>query len=292
VTPRHFSEKYIKAVHTAGFVDYLRKVCINLEPGTSIYPYIFPVRNRIRPPKVLPIRAGYYCIDTFTPINSNAYLAAKRAVDCTLTAAKKLLEGYRLAYALVRPPGHHAEPSSFGGFCYFNSGAVTAEYLSHYGKIAILDVDYHHGNGQQEIFYERADVLTISIHCHPSFAYPYFSGFIGERGRGAGKGYNLNIPLPENVDGEIYQRFLRDALKRISRFSPRFLIVALGVDTAKEDPTGSWSLEAKDFESIGKSVGSLGFPTLVVQEGGYDTRVLGVNVCRFLTGLWQGSYSL
>ena len=292
VHPRHFSEKYIKAVHNTGFVDYLRKVCINLEPGTSIYPYIFPVRNRTHPPKLLPIRAGYYCIDTFTPINGNAYLAAKRAVDCTLTAAKKLLEGYRLAYALVRPPGHHAEPSSFGGFCYFNSGAVAAEHLSHYGKIAILDVDYHHGNGQQEIFYERSDVLTISIHGHPSFAYPYFSGFVSERGRGTGQGYNINIPLPESVDGELYRRFLHDALKRIARFSPRFLIVALGLDTAKEDPTGSWSLEAKEFESIGKLIGSLSFPTLVVQEGGYDTRVLGVNACQFLTGLWQSSYPL
>jgi len=288
---RHFSEKYLKVVHNAGFVDYLRKVCINLEPGTSIYPYIFPVRNRTRPPKILPIRAGYYCIDTFTPINNNAYLAAKRAVDCTLTAAKKLLEGYRLAYALVRPPGHHAEPNSFGGFCYFNSGAVAAEYLSHYGKIAILDIDYHHGNGQQEIFYERSDVLTVSIHGHPSFAYPYFSGFADEKGRGNGKGYNINIPLQENIDGETYQKILRSALKRITRFAPRFLVIALGLDTAKEDPTGSWSLEARDFESIGKLVGSLSLTTLVVQEGGYDTRVLGVNACRFLTGLWRGSYS-
>ncbi|MBL7126507.1 MAG: histone deacetylase family protein [Dehalococcoidales bacterium] len=291
VAPRHFSEKYIKAVHKARFVDYLRNVCASLEPGTSVYPYVFPVRNRTRPPKALPIRAGYYCIDTFTPINGNAYLAAKRAVDCALTAAKKLLEGYRLAYALVRPPGHHAEPSSFGGFCYFNSAAVAAEHLSHYGKIAILDVDYHHGNGQQEIFYERSDVLTISIHGHPSFAYPYFSGFVSERGRGTGLGYNINIPLPENVDGEVYRNVLRDALKRVTRFGPRFLVVALGLDTAKEDPTGSWSLVAEDFESIGKMIGPLRLPTLVVQEGGYDTRVLGVNAQRFFNGLWSGSYS-
>ncbi len=292
VPPRHFSEKYIRAVHDRRFVDYIKKVCSELEPGTSVYPYVFPVRNRTRPPKALPIRAGYYCIDTFTPINGNAYLAAKRAVDCALTAAKKLLEGYRLAYALVRPPGHHAEPGSFGGFCYFNSAAVAAEHLSQYGEVAILDVDYHHGNGQQEIFYERADVLTISIHGHPSFAYPYFSGFVSEKGRGAGNGYNVNIPLPENIDGELYQRTLREALKRVNRFSPRFLVVALGLDTAKEDPTGSWSLVAEDFKSIGKMIGSLRFPTLVVQEGGYDTRVLGINAQRFFNGLWSGSYSM
>jgi len=291
VPPRHFSEKHIKSVHDQGFVDYIKKVCASLDPGTSIYPYVFPVRNRTRPPKDLPIRAGYYCIDTFTPINGNAYLAAKRAVDCTLTAAKKLLEGYRLAYALVRPPGHHAEPSTFGGFCYFNSAAVAAELLSNHGKIAILDVDYHHGNGQQEIFYDRSDVLTVSIHGHPSFTYPYFSGFVSEKGRGVGKGYNLNIPLPEGVDGELYRSALRDALKRITRFNPRFLVVTLGLDTAKEDPTGSWSLEAEDFETIGKMIGTLHLPTLVVQEGGYDTRVLGINARSFFTGLWSGAYT-
>ena len=204
----------------------------------------------------------------------------------------KILEGYRLAYALVRPPGHHAEPSSFGGFCYFNSTAVAAEHLSGYGKIAILDIDYHHGNGQQEIFYERSDVLTMSIHGHPSIAYPYFSGFVGEKGRGEGKGYNINIPLPESVDSEFYQCVLRDALRRIKRFGPRFLVIAPGLDTTKEDPTGSWSLVAKDFESIGEMIGALRFPTLVVQEGGYDTQVLGINARQFLTGLWSGSYSL
>ena len=292
VTPRHFSDKHLKAVHDPGFVDYLRKVCITLEPGTSVYPYVFPVRNRTRPPKDLPIRAGYYCIDTFTPINGNAYLAAKRAVDCALTAAKQILEGYRLAYALVRPPGHHAEPSSFGGFCYFNSAAIAAEYFSTYGKVVILDVDYHHGNGQQEIFYERSDVLTISIHGHPRFTYPYFSGFVGEKGRGEGRGYNINIPLPESVDGEFYRGVLRDVLRRVTRFGPRFLIVTLGLDTAKEDPTGSWSLEAKDFQSIGEMIGSLRLPTLVVQEGGYDTRVLGINARHFFEGLWSGAYTV
>jgi len=289
--PRHFSEKHVKAVHNPVFVEYLKKVSINLEPGASVYPYVFPVRNRTRPPKDLPIRAGYYCIDTFTPINGNAYLAAKRAVECALTATKKLLEGYRLAYALVRPPGHHAEPSTFGGFCYFNSAAVAAQFLSAYGKIAILDVDYHHGNGQQEIFYDRADVLTISIHGHPRIAYPYFSGFTSERGRGDGKGCNINIPLPEGVDGEYYRSVLGDALKSVARFNPRFLVIPLGLDTAKEDPTGSWSLEADDFEAIGQMIGSLRFPTLVVQEGGYDTRVLGINARHFLTGLWFGAYS-
>jgi acetoin utilization deacetylase AcuC-like enzyme len=290
VPVRHYSEKHIRAVHDHEFVDYLWKVCTKLDEDTAIYPYVFPVRNRTRPPKDLPIRVGYYCIDTFTPLTGNAYLAAKRAVDCTITGAKKLLEGYRLAYALVRPPGHHAEPANFGGFCYFNSAAVAAHLLSRYGKVAMLDVDYHHGNGEQEIFYERADVLTISIHGHPRFTYPYFSGFRGEKGRGEGRGFNMNIPLPENIGGETHREALREAMKRITRFRPKYLVIPLGLDTAKEDPTGSWTLEAGDFEEMGRMIGSLYLPTLVVQEGGYDTRVLGINARSFFTGLWQGEY--
>ncbi|MBL7164983.1 MAG: histone deacetylase family protein [Dehalococcoidales bacterium] len=291
VPPRHFSENRIRAVHADEFVDYFKKVCARLEAGQSIYPYVFPIRNAARPPRDLPIRAGYYCIDTFTPINRNAYLAAKRAVDCALTAARLILEGQRLAYALVRPPGHHAERRAFGGFCYFNSVAAAAEYLSSHGKVAILDIDYHHGNGQQDIFYERRDVLTVSIHGRPSIAYPYFSGFQSEKGSGAGKGYNMNIPLPEKIDVERYRQALSTAVKRIERFRPDFLGVALGLDTAREDPTGSWDLIARDFEVNGKMIGSLNLPTLVVQEGGYDTRVLGINARHFFTGLWTGAYS-
>ena len=291
VPPRHFSENRIRAVHADEFVNYFKKVCARLEPGESIYPYVFPIRNAARPPRDLPIRAGYYCIDTFTPINRNAYLAARRAVDCALTAARLIFEGHRLAYALVRPPGHHAERCAFGGFCYFNSAAAAAEYLSSHGKVAILDIDYHHGNGQQDIFYERRDVLTVSIHGRPSIAYPYFSGFQSEKGSGAGRGYNVNIPLPEKIDVERYRQALSTAVKRVERFRPDFLVVALGLDTAREDPTGSWDLVARDFEVNGKMVGVLHLPTVVVQEGGYDTRVLGINARHFFTGLWTGAYS-
>jgi acetoin utilization deacetylase AcuC-like enzyme len=290
IPPRHFSEKHIRDVHDHGFVEYLWKVCSKLDPETSIYPYVFPIRNRTRPPKDLPVRAGYYCIDTFTPLTGNAYLAAKRAVDCAITAAKALLEGYRLAYALVRPPGHHAEPASYGGFCYFNSAAVAANLLSRYAKVVTLDIDYHHGNGTQQIFYQRSDVLTISIHGHPRFAYPYFAGFVSEKGSGEGKGFNINIPLPESIDGNAYRKVLRDALKRVVHFHPGYLVIPFGLDTAKEDPTGTWSLITTDFEEMGRMIGVLRLPTLVVQEGGYDTRVLGINARAFFTGLWSGVY--
>lgn len=287
---REFPESHIRAVHDGRFVDYLKHVCQSLPAGKSLYPYVFPIRNAARPPKELSVRAGYYCIDTFTPLNRNAYPAAKRAVDCALTAAEAVRNGERLAYALVRPPGHHAEHGAFGGFCYFNNGAVVAHHLSHTGPVAILDIDYHHGNGQQEIFYERSDVLTVSIHGHPEFAYPYFTGFDDERGAKSGQGYNLNIALPERLDAERYRQALGRALERIRRFAPRFLIVALGLDTAKADPTGTWPLTARDFEENGRLIGRLRLPTVVVQEGGYRTQTLGVNARHFFAGLVQAAF--
>jgi acetoin utilization deacetylase AcuC-like enzyme/GNAT superfamily N-acetyltransferase len=282
-----FPISHIKAVHDSEYVEFLRKACANVPSGKSVYPYVFPIRNHARQPKSFPLRAGYYCIDTFTPLNENAYLAAIRAVDCTLTAAQSILDGAHMAYSLVRPPGHHAERSSFGGFCYLNSASVAANYFSAYGKVALLDVDYHHGNGSQDIFYDRKDVLTVSIHGNPRDSYPYFSGFADERGTGEGQGYNLNFPLPENIDGERYRETLTKACDRIRRFKPRFLVISLGLDTAKGDPTGSWSLLAKDFTLNGALLGELGLPTLVVQEGGYKTRTLGINARHFFKGLWE-----
>lgn len=288
ILPVSFSEKYITAVHQPAFVNYLKRVCANVPAAKSVYPYVFPIRNATRPPREIPVRAGYYCIDTFTPLNQNAYLAAKRAVDCTLTAAACILQGHRLAYALVRPPGHHAEYKVFGGFCYFNSNAIAAQFLSQYGKVAILDIDYHHGNGQQNIFYRRNDVLTISIHGHPRFAYPYFTGFRDETGEDEGKGYNINYPLHETLDGAGYRAILDKGVKTIKQFKPHFVIVALGLDTAKGDPTGTWNLTARDFELNGIIIGSLGCPVLVVQEGGYRVRSMGINARNFFVGLWKG----
>jgi acetoin utilization deacetylase AcuC-like enzyme/GNAT superfamily N-acetyltransferase len=285
---RHFGEDHIKAVHDKGYVDYLRKACTKVPLGKSVYPYVFPTRNEARPPKELPLRAGYYCIDTFTPLNRNAYLAAIGAVDCAMTCALALLEGYQLAYALVRPPGHHAARARFGGFCYFNSAAVAAHYLSRYGRVAVLDVDYHHGNGTQDIFYARDDVFTVSLHGHPRYTYPYFSGFEDERGEGAGLGFNVNLALPENLDGERYREHLSRALRAVQRFAPSYLVIALGLDTAKGDPTGSFTLTGRDFHHNGEAIGQLRLPTLIVQEGGYKNRSLGVNARHFFEGLWRG----
>ena len=285
---KRFSDRHIRAVHDGRLVDYIRKACLIAGSKKSIYPYVFPVRNATRPPKDETVLAGYYCIDTFTPLNESAYLAARSAVDCSLTAAEKVLEGAGLAYALVRPPGHHAETHAFGGFCYFNNAAIAANLLARYGKVAILDIDYHHGNGQQEIFYVRSDVLTVSVHGHPSFAYPYFAGFRDETGIGAGAGYNFNIPLPEHITPEQHRNAVAEALRRVKRFGPVYLVVSLGLDTARGDPTGTWSNGAKDFEQLGRMIGEQNYPTLVVQEGGYRVRTLGTNTRNFFAGLVAG----
>jgi acetoin utilization deacetylase AcuC-like enzyme/GNAT superfamily N-acetyltransferase len=291
IAAKRYSDRHIRAVHDGRLVDYIRKACLMAGPKKSIYPYVFPTRNPARPPRDETVLAGYYCIDTFTPLNQNAYLAARSAVDCALTAAEKVLEGADLAYALVRPPGHHAETRTFGGFCYFNNGAIAANLLSRYGKVAMLDIDYHHGNGQQELFYNRGDILTVSIHGHPSFAYPYFSGFRDETGTGAGAGFNLNIPLPEHITTDQHRAAVAEGLRRVRRFNPAFLVVCAGFDTARGDPTGTWPNRAKDFDQLGRMIGEQGYSTLVVQEGGYRVRTLGANVRSFFNGLVTGRAS-
>ena len=285
IQPSAFPEKYITSVHAIEFVNFLRHTTKEIEENRYVYPYVFPIRNKTRLPKDRYILAGYYCIDTFTPLTRHAYTAARSAVNCTLSAAREILNGRRLAYALVRPPGHHAERRSFGGFCYFNNNAIAVQYLRAFGRVAILDLDYHHGNGHQDIFYRHADVLTVSIHGNPSFAYPYFSGFSDERGEGDGDDFNLNLPLPEGVDGDRYRKALSVALQRVLDFNPLFLVVVIGFDTAKGDPAGTWSLKPRDFEINGRMLGNIGLPTLVVQEGGYRTRTLGLNARHFFEEL-------
>lgn len=287
---KEYPDKLILEVHDRNYYNYFKKVCKNLPKGKSVYPYVFPIRNTAKPPIELSVRAGYFCFDTFTPLNQNAFLAARWGVNCTLTATDEIIAGKKLAYVLTRPPGHHAERSVFGGFCYFNNCAIAANRFSKSGKVAILDIDFHHGNGQQQIFYKRNDVLTISIHGHPSFAYPYFSGFQDEKGEEAGLGFNVNFPLTEKLSYEDYTKTLIKALKLIHDFGADYLVVALGLDTAKGDPTGTWSFTRDNFLNTGQLIGRLKIPILVIQEGGYKTQSLGSNARAFFNGFYQ-SYS-
>jgi acetoin utilization deacetylase AcuC-like enzyme len=289
VRPRHFGDEHLRAVHDADFLAYLKAACEKLPEGTRIYPYVFPIRRPERRPKDLAMRAGYYCIDTFTPLDRQAYRAARQAVDVALTAAEDVLRGRRVAYALCRPPGHHAERRTFGGFCYFNNAAVAAQFLSRYGRVAILDIDYHHGNGTQDIFYLRNDVLTISLHGHPNHSYPYFSGFADEVGEGPGRGFNHNFPLPEGADETLYLETLQKAIRAIERFRPMFLIVCTGFDTMRGDPTGSFVLKPGSLRRIGRQIGQFHLPTLVVQEGGYSLRNLKNGVSEFFAGIASAS---
>ncbi len=287
---RNFGEGPIRAVHDADFVNYLRNICKALPEGELVYPYVFPIRRTDRPPHDRSVRAGYYCIDTFTPLSQVAYKAARAAVNVALSGAEALVDGEPLVYSLCRPPGHHAERDTYGGFCYFCNAAIAAQYLiERMGRVAILDIDYHHGNGAQDIFYTRSDVLTISIHGHPSFAYPYFSGFADEEGEGDGLGRNRNYPLAEHLGDTRYLETLDDALALVRNFKPEALVVPVGLDIAKADPTGTWHVSPEGLFEIGSRIGALKLPTLLVQEGGYNIRSLGRNAVAILTGVCAGA---
>ncbi|NQV98892.1 MAG: histone deacetylase family protein [Rhodospirillales bacterium] len=285
VARKYFPNRHVTAVHDEKLVSYLRAVCKILDDKAIVYPEVFPIRRPDRAPAALVDRVGYFCADTFTPITSAVYAAARQSVDVALTAAELIQQGERFAYALCRPPGHHAERRIFGGFCYFNNSAIAANFLSASGKVALLDIDYHHGNGAQDIFYARDDVLTLSIHGHPRHAYPNFSGYADERGEGAGLGFNRNWPTEAPVDDKRYLKILDEALPVLRRFQPRYLVVSLGFDIMKGDPTGSFDISTDGLQQIAGRIAGLGLPTLIVQEGGYAVRNLRVGAQKFFAAL-------
>jgi len=287
---RHYGEEPIRAVHDHHFVSYLAAVCRRLGPEQLVYPEVFPIRRPDRRPRELEDRAGYFCADTFTPLTQNSYRAARAAVDASLTGADLLLRGERFVYVLCRPPGHHAERRIYGGFCYLNNAAIAAHRLSASGKVALLDIDYHHGNGSQDIFYTRRDVLTLSIHGHPRTAYPNFSGYADERGEGEGTGYNRNFPMRPGLNDENYLKVLEEAIGLVHRHRPRWLVLSLGFDIMRGDPTGSFLVSAGGMRRIGERLGRLGYPTLVVQEGGYSAVNLRTGAKAFFSGLARTWY--
>lgn len=242
--------------------------------------YIQAVRNQTNEKQ--------YKFDTYTPVGKGTFNTALVAANVTLQLAKELTKGERLAYALVRPPGHHATNSQMGGYCYFNNAAISAEHLSKTGKVAILDLDLHHGNGTQEFFYDRDDVLYVSIHADPKLKFPYTTGFKAEVGVGDGKSFNLNIPLPLGTGTNGYTLALEQALNRIRKFNPEYLIISFGLDTHELDPIGGFRLPTGYYELMGFLISQLDLPTLIVQEGGYNLEVIGKASVNFLNGLTAG----
>ena len=236
-------------------------------------------------------RLGAYCFDTATPIVAGTATAARAAVDIALTALDRVLDGEPLAYGLCRPPGHHAGRNLIGGYCYFNNAAIVAESLVTRGaqRVAILDIDFHHGNGTQQIFWERADVLYVSLHGDPRGIYPYYSGYATERGAGAGDGLTLNFPLPPGTEGDAYLGALEEGLTAIGSFEPDApLVISLGFDTFHTDPISNLALQTDDYGRIGSAIASLGMPAVVLQEGGYAVDALGANAVAFLGSLAGG----
>lgn len=291
IATHRFPERHLTAVHSPQLVEFLKAMGQRLDDKTLIYPEIFPIRRPDRMPRALEDRAGYFCCDTFTPVTKNSFRAARDGIDVALTAASLLLEGERIAYAVCRPPGHHAERRIYGGFCYFNNAAVAANLLSKTGKVALLDIDYHHGNGSQDIFYQRADVLTVSIHGHPRHSYPNFAGYTDEHGEGEGVGFNRNFPLEPPIDDDAYLAVLKQAIRQIVKFGPKYLVVSLGFDIMRGDPTGTFSISVQGMRQIGYSLEKIGLPVLIVQEGGYSVRNLRLGAHAFFLGIagaWYG----
>lgn len=279
----------IAAIHTAEYLTFLRTIHTRWSriDGASdeVVPNVHPARRTDSYPRSAVGQAGYHMADTACPIGSATWDAAYRSAQCALSAVEAVQVGDRMAYALCRPPGHHAFGDLAGGFCFLNNSAIAAEALTRAGhRVAVLDVDVHHGNGTQGIFYDRDDVLTVSIHADPVRFYPFFWGHAQERGEGPGLGANLNLPLARGTGDEGYLTALETALERIGDFGTDVVVVALGLDASIDDPFKGLAVTGDGFARIGERIASLGTKLVLVQEGGYVSDALGQNLTRFMDG--------
>jgi len=287
----------IEAVHHPGLVRFLAEgwaLYAAAHPGVrEVVPDVFAMaalRSKMaagREPQAIGGRVGYWCYETTTPLTETTYQAARGAVDTALSATQLVLGGERAAFGLCRPPGHHASTDLYGGYCFFNNAAIAAHHVASTTgtKVTVLDVDYHHGNGTQQIFYDRDDVQYVSLHGDPARAYPYSVGFADETGSGRGAGHTHNFPLPARTDDDRWIDTLAIACERIAAFGPSTVVVSLGLDTFIDDPISDLAVTTDGMRRSGEVVRQLGLPTIVLLEGGYDVRALGANVQAWLTGL-------
>lgn len=294
VTPHGVPLTSLERIHTPRYLHFLRSAWsewLALDPANAErdpLPSAWPVQGMRRDvePDSFTGRLGLYAFDADTPLTAGTWTAARTGADCAINAAHALRLGERGTFALTRPPGHHAGADYFGGFCFLNNAALAAQHLLDDGlqRVAILDIDYHHGNGTQDIFYQRRDVLFISLHADPRADYPYYSGHADETGAGAGTGCNLNIPLPRGTGATQWFAALETACIRMAAFAPQALVVSLGVDGFSGDPRSHFGLSSGDFLRIGERIGYLGLPTVFVFEGGSVVPELGINVVNVLEG--------
>ncbi|CTQ44634.1 MULTISPECIES: histone deacetylase family protein [Stappiaceae] len=291
VAPEEFPVRPLHRVHAPEYVSFLESFWEKwTAAGRSreAFPFVWPIRSLRQDVQVEHIDGllGRYSMDAGTPLGENTYKAARASADTALTAARLLLDGEKSAFALCRPPGHHAGYDFFGGYCFFNNAAVAAQYLRDYGlhRIAILDVDYHHGNGTQALFYDRPDILFLSIHADPKHEYPYFLGFADETGEHAGTGFTRNWPLPLGTDWDSYTPALEEACRWLLVYKPEALIVSLGMDCYENDPISGFKFKSEDYIRLGQRLAKVGVPTIFLMEGGYAVDALGTNCVNVLEG--------
>jgi acetoin utilization deacetylase AcuC-like enzyme len=285
--PKDFGLDPVLAVHDKDYINFLASCWTEwldseAQDKSTLLPATFALRRQPQKPTSLLGRAGYYIMDLSGCIVEGTYEAALASANCALSAAEIVANGEHMAFALCRPPGHHAGKDYAGGYCFINNASVAANWLSSKGRVALLDVDYHCCNGTQDIFYEREDVLTISIHADPNFEYPHYWGYANETGSGAGTGFHKNFPLAKGTDNARYLSALEDALSLIRKFNPEYLVVSAGMDIYAKDPLGTIKVTTDGIGEIGKRIAALGLPTVIVMEGGYANESLGRNVIAFL----------
>ncbi|MDO7837527.1 histone deacetylase family protein [Sphingobium sp. HBC34] len=276
----------IAGVHDAGYLELLSggwARAVEAEPGIEeIVPTQFAPWTPHRRPEGLLGQLGYHMTDTSTPLRAGTWAAITGAAHAAVDAANEALGG-GTAYALARPPGHHASGAHAGGFCYLNNAAIAAQRIvAARGSAAILDIDVHHGNGTQAIFYDRPDVLFVSLHAETSNYYPYFTGYAEEIGDGAGHGFNYNLPLPLGSADDAFLDAIAKSLERIAQFDPPALVLSLGLDAAIDDPIGAMAVTTEGFGRAAALIAGFGKPTAIIQEGGYLCEALPRNLAAFL----------
>jgi acetoin utilization deacetylase AcuC-like enzyme len=297
--PEEFGLEPILAVHTEDYLEFLQNGYAEWQAQSGQLGYemdtsvllggTFPPRRLMRKPASIVGKVGYYTFDLSCPIVAGTYPAARAAANCALTGARLIQAGENAVFALCRPPGHHAGQDFSGGYCYLNNASIAAKYLTSpqsggraSERVALLDVDYHCGNGSEDIFYDSAEVLTLSLHADPERQYPYFTGYADEIGMGSGQGFHRNFPLPIRTDDAAYLQILDEALSLVRKFGPRYLVLSFGADIFAGDPLGDLAVTTAGFTAIGERIAALNLPTLIVMEGGYNTGALGQNTCALL----------